>query len=131
MTTVIVAIVWTAVASFVALAVYRQVRAHVGLRRSLRDWVATHELLMDKLTAAIDLIAGAPAEEAAAVGPETRGEPHPRRSAVVLDYLALIRRRSVDPHFRSSDDLVRAWQEDEDEDEDHRPLHRYASEGAV
>lgn len=43
-------------ALLVALALYRQIRAHVELREAVRDWLASQELLMGRVAEAMQLV---------------------------------------------------------------------------
>lgn len=145
MTTIGIGVLWAAIAAVVALAVYRQVRAHIQLRKTLHDLGQTHDLLVAKLTAAAEALAQAdaqeepPSEERAPSGARTAAE----AQALLYKALHMIRERLAEKHYligaepywlhadcggtvfprvvvnqgqcmRSSDDLIRVWQEEED-----------------
>lgn len=98
MTTAIVAVIWTAVVPVVIFAVYRQVRVHIDLRRSLRGMEAANSALADKLTAATDAVAtfssadivpshavtGAAAPEDHGASTETIEKPHINEGEIAL-----------------------------------------------
>ena len=109
--------------ALVAWAVYRQVRGHLELRRALRDLAAKQQVLVDRLTAAIEVM-----EKTELQGSQLRtlGEIHcialedlarewlPETLLAAIDSMH-IRTRYVwaIPRIRGSHELARAWEHKE------------------
>lgn len=144
MSVVAAILIWTAIGLVVSFAVYRQVRAHVELRRSVRELEAKHRLLMERLEPAVrslqrkgphdttSLLSGLSGFPGRA---ERRGletwaqflsassgrrfvECHVLLDDVAIDAAQPLLEKLLEGalHTRSSEELIRSWQEEEEQE---------------